>query len=123
MSEVTKNPPLTSYYAALFGSWTNGSEIALHLAFLIPAVAVVVATYELARSLCDRPFLAAGLTLVAPGFLVSATSVMCDVPMLALWMVCVLAWRKGLNSGRAFYLTAGGFLIAAYALTKYFGRV
>jgi hypothetical protein len=121
MSHVTKNPPLASYYAALIGSWTNWSEVALHLAFLIPTLVVVVGTYELARELTGRPLLAAVLTLVAPGFLVSATSVMCDVPMLALWIVCVLVWRKGLSSGRATYLVLGALLIALSALTKYYG--
>lgn len=121
MSHITKNPPLASYYAAMIGAWTNWSEVALHLAFLIPAVVVVVGTYELARELTGRPLLAAVLTLAAPGFLVSCNSVMCDVPMLALWMVCVLAWRKGLSSGQAPYFVVSALLIAVCALTKYFG--
>jgi hypothetical protein len=121
MYQVTKNPPLASYYAALIGPWTNWLEVPLHLAFLIPAVAVVLTTYELARGLTGEPLLAAGLTLAAPAFLVSSTSIMSDVPMLALWMVCVLAWRKGLNSGRGMYLSLSAFLIAVCALTKYFG--
>jgi 4-amino-4-deoxy-L-arabinose transferase-like glycosyltransferase len=121
MSAVTKNPPLASYYAALVGSWTNWSEVALHLAFLLPAVIVVLATYELARGMTKRPVLAAVLTLAAPAFLVSATSVMCDVPMLALWMLCLLAWRKGLDSENKLYLLTGAMLVALCALTKYFG--
>jgi hypothetical protein len=121
MSHVTKNPPLASYYAAMIGSWTNWSEVVLHLAFLLPAVVVVLGTYELARELTGRPLLATAVTLAAPGFLVSCNSVMCDIPMLALWMVCVLAWRKGLSSGRASYLLLSAFLIAVCALTKYFG--
>lgn len=121
MSRVTKNPPLASYYAAVIGLWTNWSEVALHLAFLIPAVAVVVATYELACEMTGLPLLAGALTLAAPAFLVSATSIMCDVPMLALWMLSILAWRKGLRSGKGIYLALGAILIAACALTKYFG--
>ncbi len=121
MFHVTKNPPLASYYAAMIGPWTNWSEVALHLGFLIPALVVVLGTYELARKLTKRPLLAAGLTLAAPGFLVSSTSVMSDIPMLALWLVCVLAWRKGLSSGRARYLVLSALLIGVCALTKYFG--
>jgi len=121
MSEITKNPPLAGYYAALFGPWTHWSEIALHLAFLLPALIVILTTYELARDMTTRPVLAAVLTLAAPAFLVSSTSVMCDVPMLALWMLCLLVWRKGLASENNLYLLAGAILIALSALTKYFG--
>jgi 4-amino-4-deoxy-L-arabinose transferase-like glycosyltransferase len=121
MSVIAQNPPLASYYAALIGPSSNWSETALHLAFLLPALAVVLATYELARDFTRRPALAAALTLAAPGFLVSATSIMCDVPMLAFWLLGLLAWRRGLDTGCWYYLLAGAFLIAACALTKYFG--
>jgi 4-amino-4-deoxy-L-arabinose transferase-like glycosyltransferase len=121
MYVIAKNPPLAAYYAALVGPWTNWSEVALHVAFLLPALVVVLATYELARDLTGRPALAAALTLGAPGFLVSATSVMCDVPMLALWLLCLLAWRRGLDTGRWYYLLAAALLASACALTKYFG--
>jgi 4-amino-4-deoxy-L-arabinose transferase-like glycosyltransferase len=121
MSEVTKNPPFAAYYCALIGSLAGWSESALHLAFLFPALAVVLGLYHLARDLTQSPLLAAVLTLVAPGFLVSSTSIMCDVPMLALWVVAVIQWRKGLESGQPLYLATGGLLIAASALAKYFG--
>jgi 4-amino-4-deoxy-L-arabinose transferase-like glycosyltransferase len=121
MSVVTKNPPLASYYAAAFGAWTNWSEVALHLAFLLPALIVIVVTYELARDMTRRPVLAALLTLAAPAFLVSSTSVMSDLPMLALWMLCLLLWRKGLESENKLYFLLGAILIALCALTKYFG--
>jgi 4-amino-4-deoxy-L-arabinose transferase-like glycosyltransferase len=121
ISDVTKNPPLASYYAALVGPWTHWSEIALHLEFLLPALAAMLATYELGRTLTSRPLLAAAIALAAPVFLTSATSVMCDVPMFALWMLAVLTWRKGLTSGQAWYLALSALLIALCALTKYFG--
>ncbi len=121
ISQITKNPPLSSYYSALFGPWTQWSEVALHLAFFIPALVVVLGTYELARELTHRPILAGILTLVAPGFLVSATSVMCDVLMLSVWVISVIVWRKGLNSDRAHFLLLGAFLAGVCGLTKYFG--
>jgi len=121
ISEVSKNPPLASYYAALVGAWTNWSETALHLTFLMPAVVVILATYELARNFSDRPALAAVLALSAPVFLTSATSVMSDVPMLAVWMLSLLAWYKGMSSDRHSYLVLSSLLITLCALTKYFG--
>jgi tetratricopeptide (TPR) repeat protein len=121
MHEVNLNPPLAAYYAALAGAWAGWSEFHLHLAFLVPAVIVVLGVYQLARGLCDSPALAAALTLAAPGFLVSATTLMSDVPMLALWMVAVVLWRKGLETEDPIHLGASAVIMAACALTKYFG--
>jgi 4-amino-4-deoxy-L-arabinose transferase-like glycosyltransferase len=121
MSEVTKNPPLAAYFCALIGFWAGWSEYALHLAFLLPALAAVLGVYHLAREFTESPLLAAVITLAAPGFLVSCTSIMSDVPMLALWIAAVLLWREGLESGKPLHLAGSGLLIAAGALTKYFG--
>src|ERR1700726_2664637 len=77
MAHETKNPPLASYYIAAAASFVGWSERALHLAFLLPGLAVVLGTYRLAIRFTDSPLLAAFTTLFAPVFLVSATSVMC----------------------------------------------
>src|ERR1700722_9208660 len=87
MAQVTNNPPLGCYYLAAAAGLFGFSEAALHLAFALPAMVVVVATYFLARSLTKRPVVAALAALFAPGFLVSGTSVMCDMPAAALWML------------------------------------
>lgn len=121
MWEVTKNPPLAAYYSAAAGYVAGWSEHTLHLAFLLPALAVVLGVYQLAGELTSSPLLAGVLTLVAPGFLVSSTSVMSDVPMLALWMIAIILWRRGLGEGKPLYLASSGLLIGACALTKYFG--
>ncbi|MGA2263066.1 MAG: glycosyltransferase family 39 protein [Acidobacteriota bacterium] len=113
MSEVTKNPPPAAYFGALIGSWAGWSEYTLHLAFLLPALAVVLGVYHLAREFAESPLLAAVITLVAPGFPVSCTSIMSDVPMLDLWIAAVLLWREGLESGKPLHLAGSGLLIAA----------
>ncbi|HZM02853.1 MAG TPA: hypothetical protein VFC44_07500, partial [Candidatus Saccharimonadales bacterium] len=41
MAAVTQNPPLASYYMALAASVLGWSEVALHAAFLLPALALV----------------------------------------------------------------------------------
>lgn len=78
MSEVTKNPPLAGYYAALVGSVAGWSERVLHLAFLVPALAMVLGTYFLAMRFGNSSLLAAMAALCTPGVVVSASSVMCD---------------------------------------------
>ena len=126
VSAITKNPPLSSYYGALVGLVAGWSESACHLGFLLPALAVVLGTYRLAERFTASPTIAAptiaaAATLLAPGFLVSATGVMCDVMMLALWIWAVIFWLQGMDSGKPFCFSASSVLIAACALTKYFG--
>jgi 4-amino-4-deoxy-L-arabinose transferase-like glycosyltransferase len=121
MSEVTKNPPLAAYYMALAALLFGWSEIALHLAFLIPASAVVIGTFFLAKELCDRPFFAALAGLATPVFLLSSTTVMCDTLMLSLWVWAIYFWRRGIKRDSNASLALAAFLIAACGLTKYFG--
>lgn len=121
MSEVTKNPPLASYYGAAIGMVAGWSETPLHLAFLMPAIVVILGTYYLARRLTGNPLLAAAATLLTPGFLVSSTSLMCDTAMLALWILAVIFWLEGLDRTAPLLLACSGLLIAACALTKYYG--
>ena len=97
------------------------SETALHLAFLLPALAVILGTYRLARRFCDQPLLAALATLFTPVFLVSSTTVMCDVLMLAFWVWAVVLWVEGMERDAFWPLAGAGLLIALAALTKYFG--
>jgi 4-amino-4-deoxy-L-arabinose transferase-like glycosyltransferase len=120
MSVVTKNPPLAAYYLAGVAAVFGWSEAALHLAFLLPALGVVLGSYFLARSWCRHPMLAALTTLAAPVFLVSSATVMCDTMMLAFWVWAIFFWREGLERNRTGWLALAGGLIAAAALTKYF---
>jgi 4-amino-4-deoxy-L-arabinose transferase-like glycosyltransferase len=121
MSVVTKNPPLACYYLALAAKLFGWSEAGLHAAFLLPALAAIWGTYRLARRLCQWPLLAALATLFTPVFLVSATTVMCDVLMLAFWVWAVVLWLEGMERDHFWKLTAAGLLIGFAALTKYYG--
>jgi 4-amino-4-deoxy-L-arabinose transferase-like glycosyltransferase len=121
MAHETKNPPLASYYIAAAASVVGWSERALHLAFLLPALALVLGTYRLAQRFTNSPLLAAAATLLAPVFLVSANSVMCDTLMLALWIWAIIFWVEGLEPTKPHYLAISALLITLCALTKYFG--
>src|SRR5580692_4017691 len=121
MAYETKNPPLAAYYIAAAASGVGWSERALHFAFLLPALAVVLGTCRLARRLTDSPLLAAVATLLTPAFLVSANSVMCDTLMLALWLWAIIFWIEGLQPEKPRYLAVSVLLITLCALTKYFG--
>ncbi len=121
MWEVTKNPPLTCYYIAFIAAIFGWSELVLHIAFLIPAIAAVLGTYFLARRLCSRPLLASIMALGMPVFLISGTTVMCDMMMLAFWTGAVVLWMRGLENNDHKILFLSSVLIALSALTKYFG--
>jgi 4-amino-4-deoxy-L-arabinose transferase-like glycosyltransferase len=121
MAYETRNPPLASYYSAAAAVFVGWSERALHLAFLLPALATVWGTYLLAQRLTNSPLLAAAATLLTPGFLVSADSVMCDTMALALWLWAIIFWVEGFEPQKLSYLTISAVLITLCALTKYFG--
>jgi hypothetical protein len=118
---LTKNPPLACYYLALVGSVFGWSEPVLHAALLLPAVAAVVGAYRLAARLCKHPLWAALLALFTPVFLVSSTTVMCDVMMLAFWVWAVVFWMDGAERKRPGYLAVAVLFLTLAALTKYFG--
>ena len=121
MWSVTENPPLASYYLALGAAIFGWGEIGLHLVFLLPAIAVVLGTWRLARSFCQRALPAALAALFAPVFLVSSTTLMCDVPMLALWVWAIVCWVEGHARGARRMLLMSAVLVSLAALTKYFG--
>jgi hypothetical protein len=119
--DITKNPPLACYYLSAAGKVLGWSEWALHAAFLLPAMAAVVGTQRLAARFCSRPVFAALLTLFTPVFVVSATTVMCDVCLLAFWVWSLVFWMEGVERGEQRRLAFAALLMALAALTKYFG--
>ncbi len=121
MSDVTKNPPFTSYYITLVASVVGWSELALHAAFLVPALAVAIGAYLIAGRMCSHPLVAAIVALLTPAFLLSSLTVMSDVMMLAFWVFAVHAWMKGVESGRHGWFLLAALLIAASAFSKYYG--
>jgi len=121
MYEVAKNPPLASYYIAAIGTILGYGEIALRIGFILPAIAVVVGTFYLARHFCANAFIAALIAVVNPAFLVSATMVMCDTMMLAFWVWALLFWIRGIETPRYRLLLLAAIFSILCALTKYFG--
>jgi 4-amino-4-deoxy-L-arabinose transferase-like glycosyltransferase len=121
MWKVTQNPPLACYFIALSSLALGWSEIGLHLAFLLPAIAVILGTYRLAKNFCGRPLLATLITLFTPVFMVSSLTVMCDVTMLSFWIWALVFWIEGVEQEKTRKLIIAGILIALAAMTKYYG--
>lgn len=121
IAQVSKNPPLNSYWLALLGSRLGWHEVPLHLGSLVPALAAALGVYLLARELCRRPLLAALATVFTPVFLVSGTTVMADVLLLAFWIWAIFLWVRGVRRRSHVAMAASGLLVILAALTKYFG--
>jgi hypothetical protein len=119
MWQVTQNPPLACYYAAAAGciAW---DEMTMHVAFLVPTIGTLWGTYRLADRFGAPPLLSALATLVMPAFLVSASTVMSDVPIVCAWVWALVLWDRGLRDRRYGALYGAGVLALIAVLTKYF---
>jgi len=119
MPDAFKNPPLAAYYAAAIGSLFGFGEVPMHLAFLLPALALLWGTYRLAEHFGTRPLLCGVLVLISPAFLVSAMTVMCDVTMVAFLVWSAVWWLRALSSNRIRDYLCAGLLLSLAFLTKY----
>src|ERR1700733_9577676 len=81
MWSAIHNPPGASYYIAAIASLFGTSEVAMHVAFLVPAIGATLATWKLAALVTSEPIVAAVAALATPAFLASSTSLMCDTMM------------------------------------------
>jgi 4-amino-4-deoxy-L-arabinose transferase-like glycosyltransferase len=120
MWSVTKNPPLLSYLVAGWAAVAGWSEAAIHLLTLALAVLAVLGTRRLALDLGAESRVAVWATLASPVFLVSATTVMSDVPMLAAFVWALALWVEGIERNDRRRLLASAVLAGLAALTKYF---
>ncbi len=120
MYEWNQNPPGYSYYLAPFGVLGGWREAALHFGAALFAGFAALGVYLLAHRLCPWPMLAMALTVLTPGFLVSAGTVMTDVPMVALYVWSLHLWIRGLDLEKDRYLAASMVCASLGVLLKYF---
>jgi len=121
LAAVTKNPPLASYVMALAASLFGWGEPVLHLTVILAALLVVLGTYRLASGICAYPVEAALVALFTPVVMISSTTIMGDVLMLAFWVWAAAFWMRGIREQHNGWLLLGALLVACSALTKYFG--
>lgn len=121
MFEINQNPPLICYYIALIASLFGFHEIALHIGFLLPCCTAAVGIFYLARHFKVNPLFSSLCSILSPVFLVSSTTLMCDVTMLAFWVWSIYCWLSGLKNDSKGSLLLSSVLISLCLLTKYFG--
>jgi Dolichyl-phosphate-mannose-protein mannosyltransferase len=112
-----EHPPLTAYLLAA-GSWLarGYSEIPLHALFLMFPVVLGFSMYSLSRRFTRYPLIATSLLLASPIVFVMSHTLMTDLPHLALWMLAVALFTKGVDEGRNPWVCSGA---AAAALASY----
>jgi len=114
------NPPLMSYFLAAVASVFGWNEIVLHLAGLAVAFMAAAGIYALAKMWCERPLLATVVATFTPVFLVSSSTLMCDVLMLAFWIWALVFWERALDNDQNWWPFVGAGVLAGLAvLTKY----
>jgi 4-amino-4-deoxy-L-arabinose transferase-like glycosyltransferase len=118
ISEYDENPPLGSYFITLLGKLSGWNFRWIHAGFFLLALMAAVGVYLLANEFCEKPLAAVLLFLICPAFLVSATSLMYDVPMLAFWTWTIFFWIRG-SRVSLWMFPAAGICLATAILTKY----
>jgi 4-amino-4-deoxy-L-arabinose transferase-like glycosyltransferase len=119
--EVFHNPPAVSYYLAVFAAIFGGGEAVYHGAMLLPIALTVLGMYLLARDLTPAPVSVTVLAALTPAFMLSASTLMADVPLLGFYVWAIYCWRRGITAPSAAWLAGAGVLAGMAALTKYYG--
>jgi 4-amino-4-deoxy-L-arabinose transferase-like glycosyltransferase len=120
--EIT-HPLLVPYYIKIVRAVFGGSEIALHLAFLVfPAIALasLVALSAALFPGSGWPRLAlAGFFATLPAFLVNAQNVMTDVPAVAFLLLAMAGFVRGIEQDAPRPLWLGSVALTLAIFTSY----
>ncbi|MFQ5443658.1 MAG: ArnT family glycosyltransferase, partial [Nitrospinales bacterium] len=113
------HPPLLSYYLALIISLFGESEPVLHASLMIFPLIAVYSISFLTQRFTNQPLPAMLMLMFAPPFFVSASTLMLDVPVLALALAATALFIRGLDIDNMPTLAFSGVVLAAACLIKY----
>ena len=123
MWNATANPPLNSYILAGAIGVFGESEISLHIVYLVFAIVAVLSFYFITTRFTSVPMLATLFFLSTPVFLISATNVMADIPLLAFMFVAIFFAIKGIDDQRKGMILVSSLFTTLATFTKYIGFV
>jgi 4-amino-4-deoxy-L-arabinose transferase-like glycosyltransferase len=121
VARFNQNPPLLSYYLAPWIAAFGEREAVLHAALLPFPLIAALSFHGIARRLVGSGLAPTALLVATPAFLLLATTLMLDVPVLAWMLLAVLALLRANESPGARRELAAGLAVAAAGLTKYVG--
>lgn len=114
------HPPLIAYVMALVARLDGGfQELPLHLAFDLFALVAALAMYDLARRFTQPPLVATLLLVSSPVFVLSAQSLMTDMPALALSLAALALFIRGTDGSLGRTILLSGVLAGLAILTRY----
>ena len=96
------HPPLNAYLIAGLIHLHGGppSERFLHTSFLLFPILLTVSFYFLARRFSVQPLIASALLATNPTLMVSAHTLMADVPLVTLWVCAAVLFVRGVDQAR-----------------------
>jgi hypothetical protein len=112
------NPPFFVYLQALWIYFFGESIRGLHLLSSLMVALAAAGGFLVARRFTAHPFLATAVFLFSPTLL-PVTNLMLDVPALAIGVMAVALFIKGVDDNRSWLAALGGLLAAAALMTKY----
>lgn len=114
------HPPLVPYVMALV-AWLAGGfkEVPLHLTFVLFAMGAALAMYDLAARFTRPPLLATLLLVSSPLFVMSAHSLMTDMPALAFSLAALALFIRGADGGAGRTMLIAGVLAGLAIVTRY----
>ena len=114
------HPPLLPYVLAAVAALAGGfAEASLHAALLPFAVLAALACLSLARRFTRRPLVATLGLVTGPAFVLSAQSLMTDLPALALSLAGLACFVRGVDARRRRELVLAGLLVGLALVTRY----
>jgi 4-amino-4-deoxy-L-arabinose transferase-like glycosyltransferase len=115
-----EHSPLTAYLLA-FARRVQDSEAACHAAFLIFPIILILAMQGLAARFVRNAAIAAVLVTTLPVVYVLSHTLMCDVPLLALWTAATAVFISGVDRSSAWRIRLGASLALVAVLISYAG--
>jgi 4-amino-4-deoxy-L-arabinose transferase-like glycosyltransferase len=119
MSSVMKNPPFTSYYLAATSRIFGLSEWSVHLSLVLPSLLAAFGISALAANFCKNHLLAVLTAVLTPAFLVSSTTAMSDIWLLAFCVWAMERWVVGVKSENYRIILVASLLATMAVLAKY----
>jgi hypothetical protein len=117
--DIFKNPPAVSYWLAMLRGLGATGESLLHLAFVPFTVAALLGGVRLARRFVDDAGWATAAWAATPAFVVSAATLMADVPALAASLWGIALWIEGVDEDVSWRRRLGALLVGVACVTKY----
>ena len=115
------DPPLIPMYASFIISIFGEGETMLHLGFLVFPIIAAFSLFYIAKRLVPNPIFAALIALATPTFIVNSHSIMQDVPLMALFLMALALYIKGVDENKDAFLLLGALAAVLAFLAKYNG--